>query len=85
MTLNYIEQVLTSNFAVTVCISIYAFASLVNISKGDMSSTIGLNICAKKKFTKAKIILLTHKIDFEYILKKIIIKITSNKTKLKRK
>ena len=33
-------------FAVTVCISISAFAYLANISKGIMSFTIGLNICA---------------------------------------
>ena len=46
MTLNYIENFLTSNFAVTVCISISAFASLVNISKGVMSFTIRANICA---------------------------------------
>ena len=31
---------------VTVCIFICAFASLVNISKGILSSKIGLNICA---------------------------------------
>ena len=33
-------------FAVTVCISISAFASLVDSSKGLLSSVIGLNICA---------------------------------------
>ena len=32
-------------FAVTVYIPISAFASLVDISKGIMSSTTGLNIC----------------------------------------
>ena len=42
MTLNCI---LTLVFAVTVCISLSAFASLVDISKGIMSSTIELNIC----------------------------------------
>ena len=33
-------------FAVTVCISISAFATLVDISIGILSSTIGLNIYA---------------------------------------
>ena len=44
-TVNYIEHFLTLIFAVTVCISISAFASLVNISKGTMNSTTELNIC----------------------------------------
>ena len=39
-TLNYIEHFLTLIFAVTVCISISAFVSLVSISKGIMISTI---------------------------------------------
>lgn len=46
-TLNYIEHFLTLIFAVTVCISISAFVSLMSISKGIMISTIGLNICSK--------------------------------------
>ena len=45
MTLNYIENFLNLVFAVTVCISISDFASLINISKGVMSSAIELNIC----------------------------------------
>ena len=45
-TVNYIEHFLNSVFAVTVCIFISAFASLVDSSKGIKSSTIGLNICA---------------------------------------
>ena len=45
-TLNYIEYFLSSVFAVTVCISISAFASLGNISKEILSSTIVLHICA---------------------------------------
>ena len=45
-TLNYMEHFLSLAFAVTGCISIYAFASLVNIPLGIMSSTIVLNICA---------------------------------------
>ena len=43
-TLNYIKHFLTLVFAVTVCISISALASLVDISKGIMSYTIELNI-----------------------------------------
>ena len=45
-TLNYIEHFLTLAFAVTVCISISAFASLVYISMRTMSYTIGVSICA---------------------------------------
>ena len=45
-TLNYNEHFLTLVFAVTVSISISAFASLINIFHGIMSSTIGLNISA---------------------------------------
>ena len=43
--LNYIEHFLTLIFAVTKCISISVFASLIDISNG-MMSTIGLNICS---------------------------------------
>ena len=45
-TLNYVEHFLTLIFAVTVCIFISAFPSLIDISKGIMSYKIGLNICA---------------------------------------
>ena len=45
ITLNYIEHFLTLIFAVTKCISISVFASLIDISNGIMS-TIGLNICS---------------------------------------
>ena len=45
-TLNYVEHFLTLIFAVTVCISISAFPSLIDISKGIMSYKIRLNICA---------------------------------------
>ena len=45
-TLNYIKYFLTLAFSVIVCISIYALASLVYISKEITSSSIGLNICA---------------------------------------
>ena len=44
-TLNYNEHFFTLVFAVTICISISAFASLIDISKLVMSSTIQLNIC----------------------------------------
>ena len=45
-TLNYIEYFLTLVSTVTICVSISVFASLIDISKGIMSSTIGLNIWA---------------------------------------
>ena len=45
-TLNYTEHSLTLNFAVTGCISISAFAVLVNIFSGIMISTIGVDIFA---------------------------------------
>ena len=45
-TLTYIEHFLTLTLAVAVCIPFSAFASLVDISKGVMSSAIGLNIYA---------------------------------------
>ena len=45
MTLNYIEHFLTFVFPVTGCILISAFASLVSIFSGIMSSTVGLNTC----------------------------------------
>ena len=53
--LNYTEHFLTLVFAITGCVS--AFASLVDISTGIMSSTIGLNICeiiTKKSILKKK-------------------------------
>ena len=46
MILYYIEHFLTLVFAVTTCISISCFASLIGISKGIMSSKIGWNIYA---------------------------------------
>ena len=45
-TLNYIEHYLILAFAITGCISISAFASLVGIPIGITSSAIGLKICA---------------------------------------
>ena len=45
-TLSYTEHFLTLVFAVTVCICISSFPSLVDISKRIMSSTIRSNICA---------------------------------------
>ena len=46
ITLNPIEHFLTLVFAVTICISISAFSSLIDISMGIMSSTIGTNVFA---------------------------------------
>ena len=45
-TLNYIEHFPISASAITACISISAFASLLDIPIGIMSSAIGLKICA---------------------------------------
>ena len=45
-TLNYIEHFLILASTVTGCISISAFASLVGIPIGIMSSAIRLKICA---------------------------------------
>ena len=44
-TLNYIEQFLISASMITKCVSISAFASLIGIPMGIMSSAIGLQIC----------------------------------------
>ena len=46
MASNYIEQFLILVSAITGCVSISAFASLVGIPIGIASSAIGLNICA---------------------------------------
>ena len=46
MTLNYIGHFLILVFKVIISIYVSAFASLINISKRIMSSSIGLNICA---------------------------------------
>ena len=51
-TLNYTEHFLILDFAVTGCISVSAFASLLGIPIGIMSSAIGLNICALTKRIK---------------------------------
>ena len=45
-TLNYIEHFLILVFTITGCISISAFASLIDIPLGITSSAIGLKICA---------------------------------------
>ena len=45
-TVNSIEHFLNLVFSVIRCISISAFASLIDISKRIMSSTIVLNICS---------------------------------------
>ena len=43
--LNYIDHSLIATSAITRCFSISTFASLVGISIGRVSSTIGLKIC----------------------------------------
>ena len=45
-TLNYIEHFLILASAITGCISISAFASLIGIPIGITSSAVGLKICA---------------------------------------
>ena len=70
-TLNYIEHFLILASTITGCISISAFASLIVIPMGIMSSAIGLRICTittgikkykpiikKKKMKHDKIVLL---------------------------
>ena len=42
---NYTEHLLIITFTVTGCVSILDFASLVGISIGNTSSTIGLKVC----------------------------------------
>ena len=44
--LTYIEHLLILTSAVTGCVSIAAFASLIGIPVGITSSAVGLNICA---------------------------------------
>ena len=44
--LNYIEESIILASAVTGCVSISAFASLIAISIGITSSGVGLKICA---------------------------------------
>ena len=44
--LNYVEYLLILASTVTGCVSISAFASLVDITVGITSSSIGINICA---------------------------------------
>ena len=45
-TLNYIENVLILASAITGCISIFAFASLLRVPKGITSSAMRLKSCA---------------------------------------
>ena len=55
-TLNYIERFIISDSAITGCVPISAFASLVGIPKGITSSAIGFKICTitagNKKYKK---------------------------------
>ena len=47
--LNYVEHLLIVTSAVTGCVSISAFASLICVSVGITSFTIGINICAHRR------------------------------------
>ena len=47
MVLNYIEESLILGSALTGCVSISAFASLIDISIGIKSSAVALRICEK--------------------------------------
>ena len=44
--LNYVENLLVLISTITGCVSISAFASLVDISVGITSSSVGIKICA---------------------------------------
>ena len=44
--LNYIENLLILSSAITACLSISAFASLIYVPVGITSSAIGIKICA---------------------------------------
>ena len=44
--LNYIANVLILASTITACVSISAFASLVDINVGITSSSVGISICA---------------------------------------
>ena len=44
--LNYFQHFLIFVFAVSNCVSILAFASLVRVSVGILSSRVGIKICA---------------------------------------
>ena len=44
--LNYVENLLILSSRITGCVSISAFASLVDIKVGITSSSVGINICA---------------------------------------
>ena len=60
--LNYIENFLILGSAITACVSISAFASLVCILIGIMSYAIGLKICARTvAIKKLKAIIKTKK------------------------
>ena len=44
--LNYVEKLLILASAVTGCVSIFAFSSLIYVPIGITSSAVGINICA---------------------------------------
>ena len=44
--LNYVEKLLILASAVTGCVSIFAFSSLIYVPVGITNSAVGINICA---------------------------------------
>ena len=44
--LNYVEHLLILASTITNCVSIFAFASLVCVPVGIMSSAVGIKVCA---------------------------------------
>ena len=70
-TLNYIEQFLISGFAITECVSITDFVSLVSILRGIASSAIVLKICViTAVIEKCKLIIKKKKHDKIVLLAK---------------
>ena len=51
--LNYVEHRLVLASTVTICVSISAFASLVSVPVGIISSAVGVNICTGIKKNKS--------------------------------
>ena len=52
--LNYVEKLIILTSAITSCISISVFASLVDINVGATSSSVGINICIIAEIKKYK-------------------------------
>ena len=84
--LNYVEHLLVLTSAITSCVSISPFASLVCVLVGITISAVGLNICAiiteskkcksiikKKKKKHDKIVLLGIKVTIKFLISKALI------------